>query len=170
MTGDVVSNIILIGMPGAGKSTVGVKLAEAMGLAFLDTDVYIESIESANLEYLMAFNGAEGFAEIENKYIQSIQCVDTVISTGGSVIYYPEGMSYLKSQGQVVYLKCSISTLEDRLGDLEQRGVLTKGLSLADIYAERQSLYEKYADITISVDHLNVDTIVQQILYCKLHT
>lgn len=143
-------NITLIGMPGVGKSTIGVVLAKVLGYQFLDSDLLIQKQEGRKLHQIISQEGNEGFKIIENRVNASIQAEETVIATGGSVIYCPEAMEHLKSIGTVVYLKLSLEPLSKRLGNLKGRGVLLKeGQTLEDLYRERTPLYEKYADLVI---------------------
>ena len=143
-------NIILIGMPGVGKSTIGVVLAKVLGYQFVDADLLIQEAEGKLLSDLIEENGTDGFIEIENRVNSQIQTHRSVIATGGSVIYGKEAMEHLKSIGTVVYLKQNLRVLQRRLRNLKGRGVVLKeGQTLADLYKERTVLYEKYADITV---------------------
>ena len=143
-------NIILIGMPGVGKSTIGVVLAKVLGYQFVDADLLIQEAEGKLLSELIEENGTDGFIEIENRVNSQIQTHRSVIATGGSVIYGKEEMEHLKSIGTVVYLKQNLRVLQRRLRNLKGRGVVLKeGQTLADLYKERTVLYEKYADITV---------------------
>ena len=143
-------NIILIGMPGVGKSTIGVVLAIVLGYQFVDADLLIQEAEGKLLSELIEENGTDGFIEIENRVNSQIQTHRSVIATGGSVIYGKEAMEHLKSIGTVVYLKQNLRVLQRRLRNLKGRGVVLKeGQTLADLYKERTVLYEKYADITV---------------------
>lgn len=157
-------NIILIGMPGAGKSTVGVVLAKNLGYSFLDSDLLIQEKEHMILHDIIEKYGLNGFNQIENEVNSSIQTKKTVIATGGSVIYGKEAMMHLKSIGTVIYLKLPYQELESRLGDLNQRGVsIRQGQTLAELYNERIPLYEKYADITINCQNYSIRETVKQI-------
>ena len=143
-------NIILIGMPGVGKSTIGVVLAKVLGYQFVDADLLIQEAEGKLLSELIEENGTDGFIEIENRVNSQIQTHRSVIATGGSVIYGKEAMEHLKSIGTVVYLKQNLRVLQRRLRNIKGRGVVLKeGQTLADLYKERTVLYEKYADITV---------------------
>ena len=157
-------NIILIGMPGCGKTTVGTELAELMGYGYIDSDSVIVAREGKRLNELIAQVGREGFLDIEAK-INSELCADRcVIATGGSVIYRETAMEKLKAMGTIVYLKLSLATITSRLGDLKARGVALKdGYTLKDLYEERTPLYEKYADITVDLDGLSVLAGAQKI-------
>ena len=143
-------NIVLIGMPGVGKSTIGVVLAKVLGYQFVDADLLIQEAEGKLLSELIEENGTDGFIEIENRVNSQIQTHRNVIATGGSVVYGKEAMEHLKSIGTVVYLKQNLRVLQRRLRNLKGRGVVLKeGQTLADLYKERTVLYEKYADITV---------------------
>lgn len=157
-------NIILIGMPGAGKSTVGVVLAKKRGCRFLDSDLLIQEKYDALLYELIAKYGTEGFLKIEEEVNASIDVRRTVIATGGSVVYGPAAMEHFKRIGTVVYLQLSCRTIRERLGDLKERGVtLREGQTLEDLYAERVPLYEKYADVTVNCEEKNIREIVSEL-------
>ena len=143
-------NIVLIGMPGVGKSTIGVVLAKVLGYQFVDADLLIQEAEGKLLSELIEENGTDGFIEIETRVNSQIQTHRSVIATGGSVVYGKEAMEHLKSIGTVVYLKQNLRVLQRRLRNLKGRGVVLKeGQTLVDLYKERTVLYEKYADITV---------------------
>lgn len=157
-------NIVLIGMPGAGKSTVGVVLAKNMGFTFLDSDLLIQDKYKKLLHEIIEERGIEGFWQVENEVNAGIRTEKSIIATGGSVIYEEEAMKHLKEIGVVVYLKLSLEELTVRLGDLNERGVtLKEGQDLAGLYAERIPYYEKYADITIECDGRLIRDIVTEI-------
>ena len=158
-------NVVLIGMPGVGKSTVGVILAKVLGYEFVDSDLLIQKAEKRLLREIIAQEGQAGFLKIENRVNASIDMEKTVIATGGSVVYCTEAMEHLKKIGTVVYLKLDYEILKKRLGNLRCRGVvLRKGQTLKDLYDERVVLYEKYADITIAEDGLNVEQTIEKIV------
>ena len=158
------NNIILIGMPGAGKSTVGVVLAKKRGCRFLDSDLLIQEKYDALLYELIAEHGTEGFWKIEEEVNASICTKRTVIATGGSVIYGPAAMAHFKKIGTIVYLKLSCETIRERLGDLNERGVtLREGQTLEDLYRERVPLYEKYADIVLDCEKKKIREIVEEL-------
>lgn len=143
-------NVVLIGMPGAGKSTIGVVLAKRLGFKFLDSDLVIQEKEGKLLHELISEHGIEGFWKIENDVNASLNVTNCVIATGGSAIYGEKAMEHLKEIATVVYLKIPEEELEQRLGDLNARGVtLRDGQTLADLYEERRPLYEKYADVVM---------------------
>lgn len=158
------NNIILIGMPGAGKSTVGIVLAKKMGYSFVDSDLVIQSREGKLLHDIISEQGVEKFWKLEEQANVSIEASSTVIATGGSVIYGPAAMEHFQKIGRIVYLKLSLSSVAERLGDLRERGVtLREGQDLASLYEERIPLYEKYAQITIDCEKLPIREIVARI-------
>lgn len=159
------NNIVLIGMPGVGKSTVGVILAKELGYQFVDADLLIQKREKRLLKEIIAQEGVDGFIQIENQVNASIDTDRTVIATGGSVIYGREAMEHLKEIATVVYLKLSYESLRKRLGNLRNRGVvLREGQTLKDLYQERVVLYEKYADITIDEENKDIEETLQSVL------
>lgn len=158
-------NIVLIGMPGVGKSTVGVILAKMIGYQFIDADLLIQKQEGKLLHEIIDEKGTDGFIEIEERVNASIEASHTIIATGGSVVYGKKAMEHLSRIGTVVYLKVPYDTLEKRLEDIKGRGVVLKeGQTLRTLYDERTPLYEKYADIEISEDDLNVEQTVEKLL------
>lgn len=144
------SNITLIGMPASGKSTVGVLLAKRLGYSFVDVDILIQEQEGRLLKEIIEQEGMEGFLKVEDRVNRELDVQRSIIAPGGSVIYGTSAMEHLKAISTVVYLKLSYDAVEERLGDLTDRGVALKdGMSLRDLYEERTPLYEAYADITI---------------------
>lgn len=161
-------NIILIGMPGAGKSTVGVVLAKMLGYRFLDSDLCIQEETGKLLSEILKEDGLDGFLAVENRVNAAICAEHTVIATGGSVVYGGEAMEHLRSMGTVVYLKISYEQLTRRLGDLTNRGVaLRPHQTLQELYDERVPLYEKYADITVEEIGEPVEQTAQWIISAK---
>ncbi len=157
-------NIILIGMPGAGKSTIGVVLAKRLGYDFSDGDLLIQRQEKRLLHDIIEKEGIEGFIEIENRINCGIDCDRTVIATGGSAVYGKEAMAHFKNIGRIVFLHLSYNSLKNRLGDLNKRGVVIKeGKTLLDLYNERLPLYKKYADITVNCNKKSIRKIVWEI-------
>jgi shikimate kinase len=153
-------NLALIGMPGVGKSTVGVLLAKAAGRLFIDTDVYIQALETRSLQSIIDESGLEAFCRMEEQHILCIDATNAVLATGGSVVYSPRLMQHLKETSLIIHLDLDLAAIKVRLGDLAARGVvIRKGESLDELYAERMPLYRKYADITINCagrDHQRV--------------
>lgn len=157
-------NLVLIGMPGAGKSTVGVVLAKNIGLRFVDSDLCIQEEENRLLHEIIAQDGLNVFLEIENRVNASLQVKNSVIATGGSVVYGKEAMEHLARIGTVIYLKLPYEEIEARLGDLTKRGVAFQdGQSLKSLYEERVPLYEKYTEITIDCHEKAIRDIVAEI-------
>lgn len=158
------SNVVLIGMPGAGKSTVGVVLAKKLGYVFLDSDLVIQSRQGKLLHELIEEHGIEGFWQIEEQVNASLEVERTVVATGGSAIYGSRAMEHLRGIGTVVYLKLSYEAIDQRLGDLNERGVtLKEGQNLRSLYEERVPLYEKYADITVDCEEMQIREVVEAI-------
>lgn len=158
-------NIVLIGMPGVGKSTIGVILAKELGYQFVDADLLIQKQEKRLLKEIISEEGIEGFIAIENQVNASIEANRTVIATGGSVVYGREAMEHLGEIATVIYLKLSYKALRKRLGNLKNRGVVLRdGQTLKDLYEERVVLYEKYADITIDEENKNLEETLQSIV------
>ncbi len=155
------NNIVLIGMPGVGKSSAGVVLAKAMGYHFVDSDIVIQHKEGRLLSDIIEECGNDGFLKIEDRINSELEADKTVIATGGSVIYGKNAMEHLKEIGIVVYLKAEFVTINERLSNLKGRGVAIKeGQTLKDLYDERCVLYEKYADITVSLDGMSIEETV----------
>lgn len=157
-------NIILIGMPGAGKSTIGVVLAKKIGFHFVDSDLVIQRCEGRLLHEIIEQEGTEGFLEIENKVNGSMWEKCAVIATGGSAVYGKEAMEHLGEIGTIVYLKLPYEEIRDRLGDLNQRGVVLKpNQTLEMLFQERICLYEKYADVVVECEGKSIRDIVIEI-------
>lgn len=157
-------NVILIGMPGAGKSTVGVVLAKALGYDFIDSDLLIQSETGKRLFEIIEERGIDGFLQVENQVNARIQAKCSVIATGGSAVYGEEAMAHLKSIGTVVYIQVDYESLVKRLGNLLKRGVaIRNGSTLKDLYDERVPLYEKYADITVDEQDKGIREVVETI-------
>lgn len=154
-------NVILIGMPGAGKSTVGVVLAKKLGYGFVDSDLIIQERCGKLLHELIEEKGVEGFWEIEDAVNASLSLQRSVIATGGSAVYGQKAMEHLREMGTVVYLKLSYEEIAERLGDLNARGVtLRPGQTLRELYAERIPLYEQYAHVTVPCDGKTLREVV----------
>lgn len=157
-------NITLIGMPASGKSTIGVLLAKRLGYSFVDVDIVIQEQEGRLLKEIIEDEGQEGFLQVENRVNADLKVHKSVIAPGGSVIYGKEAMEHLKEIGTVVYLKLSYEDVEERLGNLVERGVVLKdGMTLRDLYEERVPYYENYADITIDETGLDAGETVDKL-------
>ena len=159
-------NVVLIGMPGAGKSTLGIVLAKIMNYDFVDADLLIQQQSDKTLERIIDALGPEGFIQVENQVLSEITCERTVIATGGSAVYSDEAMAHLSSIGRVVYLQIDYDELKGRLSDLSERGVVMKGgigMSLHDLFDERKPLYEKHSDITVDVNDLSITAAARKV-------
>ncbi len=159
------TNIVLIGMPGCGKSTCGVLAAKALLKNFFDTDLLIQNNENSTLQNILDEKGIEYFKKAEEDAIVSLNIRGTVIATGGSVVYSEKAMQHLKEIGKVIYLHLSYETMEKRIDNITTRGVvLAKNTTLKDMYNERLSLYNKYADEVVYCDDLTVEQTVEGIV------
>ncbi len=158
-------NIIFIGMPASGKSTVGVVVAKRLGYGFVDTDLLIQAQEKKLLKEIIAEVGNEGFLQIENQVNRDVNVERCVISPGGSVVYCEEAMKHYKEIGTIIYLKVSFDTINQRISNAKNRGVVLKdGQTLKDLYDERTALFEKYADYTISEEGLSLEETIDEVL------
>ena len=159
------NNITLIGMPGAGKSTVGVVLAKVMGYRFVDSDLVIQEKTGKLLSEIIAERGTEGFLQIEDEINAELDCKKSIIATGGSAVYCKNAMAHLKEISTVVYIKLPYEKVKKRLGSLKDRGVaLKEGQTLKNLYEERCPLYEKYADIVVEADTNSVENCMRKIV------
>lgn len=158
-------NIVFIGMPASGKSTVGVVVAKRLGYKFVDTDLVIQEVEKRLLKEIIAEEGNEGFLRIEDRVNAEIQEERAVISPGGSVVYCENAMRHYKETGMIVYLHTSYETISNRLHNAKNRGVVLKdGQTLKDLYEERTALFERYADLTISEEGRDLEETIEEIL------
>lgn len=154
-------NIILIGMPGVGKSTLGVLLAKALGMAFIDTDIVIQENEGRQLQEIIDADGIDAFLEAEERAILGLKAHGAVISTGGSAVYSEGAMAHLKNGGLTIYLDAPFDEIENRLSNISTRGIVIRpGCSLQDIYNERVPLYRKYADVTMVCSEKDTEACV----------
>ena len=159
------NNIILIGMPGCGKSTVGVLLAKTMLKEFCDTDLIIQKREGTELYKIIKERGTAEFARIENETVASVKADNCVIATGGSVIFGKEAMENLKQLGTVVYIKLPLEEIERRVKNIKTRGIVMEpGQTLATVYSQRTPLYEKYADIIVPCKRAPLEKTVERII------
>ena len=158
------SNIILIGMPGAGKSTVGVILAKRIGFHFIDTDLIIQAQEKQRLQQIIDACGLENFRKIEEQMLLNLHPEQSVIATGGSVIYSKTGLEKLGQAGCLIYLQVPLQALQKRIADMGQRGLVRdKGQTFKQLYQERTPLYKKFADLTISCEDINAEQVAAKI-------
>ncbi|MHC4154514.1 MAG: shikimate kinase [Planctomycetota bacterium] len=160
-------SIVLIGMCGVGKSTVGVLLAKALGRHFIDTDVHIQAVEHKTLQQIINDLGIDAFCDIEQNHILSIDATNAVIATGGSAVYRPKAMQHLADIGIIVHLDLDYDTIEHRVTNLYTRGVvMAPGQTLRRLHQQRQPLYQKYAHLTIDSAGKNHEQIVDEIIAC----
>ena len=158
-------SVVLIGMPGAGKSTIGVLLAKETARDFVDTDVLIQLREDKTLQDILDETDYLNLRRIEEEVLLSVDLSHHVIATGGSAVYSHEGMEKLKTLGPVVYLQASLDELRRRIHNFDTRGIASQpGQSLQDLFAEREALYTKYADITVDCNDKNQEQIIQELL------
>ncbi|MCR5743869.1 MAG: shikimate kinase [Lachnospiraceae bacterium] len=158
-------NIVLIGMPGVGKSTIGVILAKMLGMEFVDSDLVIQKEEGRLLKDIIATQGVDGFVEVENRINASLNVTNSVIATGGSVVYGLDAMKHLSHTGTVVYIRQSLTELKKRLSNIKNRGVVLRdGQTLEDLYTERCRLYERYADITVDEEGLDIEQTLNSLI------
>lgn len=158
-------NIVLIGMPGVGKSTVGVLLAKALGRYFLDTDVFLQAAQGRSLQEIIDTDGLEAFCKIEEEYACCIDLINAVIATGGSVVYSEKAMCRMAAQGVIVHLDLPVAQIEHRLANLKTRGVVIEpGQTIRSLYDQRQGLYRRYAQITLDCTEKNHDQIVTELV------
>jgi len=157
-------NVVLIGMPGAGKSTIGVILAKVLGLQFIDSDLLIQEQEQCVLKDIIERDGLEGLIKIEEQVNSEINMERCVIATGGSVIYGARAMEHLREIGVVVYIRLGYETISNRLGNIKQRGVVFReGQTLKSLYEERCPLYEKYAHVIVDGEGLGIEEVMEKI-------
>ena len=158
-------NLVLIGMPGTGKSTVGVILAKTLSRPFLDTDIYIQTREARSLQVIILERGIDHFKSLEESHILSLDCRGCVVATGGSVVYSRRAMDHLRSGGVIVHLDLSLPLIEKRILNMDARGIVrAAGQDLAELYRERKPLYERYADVRVSCDHKGHEEVIREVL------
>jgi len=154
-------NIILIGMSGAGKSTLGVLLAKALNYDFVDTDLLIQQQEGRLLQEIIQEKGIDYFKKIEEDVISHIHLQQTIIATGGSVVYATEGMRHLKRIGKVIYIAVDFQEIQKRIQNIHTRGIIMEEhQSLQDVYNERIKLYENYADVIVNIKEQTIEETV----------
>jgi shikimate kinase len=164
MRTDCALNIILIGMPGAGKSTVGVLLAKRLGYNFIDTDLLLQTQQRGRLQEIIARAGMERFKEIEADTLCSLAATHSVVATGGSAVYSARAMARLRALGQLVFIDIPLDELLTRVHDMDTRGlVIGPGESYEQLYLERQPLYEKFAEVTVAGGGMTVEAVAAEI-------
>ena len=158
-------NVILVGMPACGKSTIGVVLAKTMNKGFVDTDILIQQAESRTLQEIIDQEGNDYFHHVEERVLLDFDGEDYVVATGGSAIYFDRAMDKFKEKGVVVYIKVTLDTILERQNNIRSRGVtLEKGQTIADLYEQRIPLYQKHADVVIEADGLSVEEVVEKMI------
>lgn len=158
------SNIILIGMPACGKSTVGVVLAKTMNKGFVDTDLLIQQKEGRRLQEIIDAEGNDYFRRVERSVLLDFNGSGQVVATGGSAVYFEDAMEHFRRDGVVVYLKVSLDNILERMNNIQTRGIsIDKGQTIEELYLERAPLYEKYADITVDADGCTVEQVIEKI-------
>lgn len=159
------SNLVLIGMPGAGKSTVGVVLAKKSARAFVDTDLLIQTAQGRTLQEIVDADGYLALRRIEEEVLLGLSAHNCVIATGGSAVYSDRSMAHLKASGVVVFLDVALATLEKRVHDFHERGLARRpDQSFAQLFAERFALYTHYADIAIKSDSMTPEMVCARIM------
>lgn len=165
---DARNNVVLIGMPGSGKSTVGVVLAKRTGRGFLDTDLVIQADKEQTLQEIADREGQQALLDAEERACLGVAVDHHVVATGGSVVYSESAMAHLGSLGTLVYMATDLATLESRVGDYTMRGLARRpDQTLADLFAEREALYRRYADLTVETvgrTHDEVGAAIEQAL------
>ena len=158
-------NIVLIGMPGAGKSTIGVLLAKAINYQFIDTDLIIQNRTNMKLFELINKTGINTFLKIEEDILSELTYKKTVIATGGSAVYGEKAMKHLSENGHIIYIKLSCEEIKKRVNNIKTRGIaMSNGSSIEDVYEERIALYDKYADIIVDCENMNIEESVNKIM------
>ncbi len=159
------NNIVLIGMPACGKSTVGVQLAKWLSMGFIDTDLLVQARAGESMQTYQDANGMEAYRTLERETARSVVCDNCVIATGGSVVYYDEAMKHLQSIARIVFLDVPIDLIKQRIGDISERGVVIRpGMTLDQLYEERRPLYRKYAEHIIDCLDKTQDEILTELI------
>lgn len=159
------TNIVLIGMAGAGKSTIGVLLAKALQKDFMDTDLLIQHEENKGLQEIIDRSGIDYFNEVEESVVLNIKVENAVIATGGSVVYSNKAMNHLKKNSHVVYVEVPFDEIEQRIKKIYGRGIVIKeGQTLLDVYKERKVLYNRYADMIVKVEKEHIEDTLEKVM------
>jgi shikimate kinase len=159
------TNLVLIGMPGAGKSTIGVVLAKTLGKIFIDTDLLIQQAARRLLQQIIREDGVAAFLAGEERTVLQLTADNAVIATGGSVVYSPTAMAHLQRLGIMIYLQLPFVAIESRITNMASRGIaIGPGQQLSDLYRERVPLYEKYADIVLNCNGLTLEEVLTTII------
>ena len=162
------NSLILVGMPGAGKSTIGLMLAKELAKDFVDTDILIQLREGKTLQDIVHEDGYQALRKIEEDILLSTDFPNHIIATGGSAIYSEAGMNHLKNFGRVIYLDVALDELTRRIHNYETRGIARRpNQTLAELFAERSALYQQYADITVYCGSKNQEDVLQEIIYAE---
>ncbi|HTF86272.1 MAG TPA: shikimate kinase [Cellvibrio sp.] len=165
------TNLILIGMPGAGKSTIGLLLAKELAKNFIDTDILIQLREGKTLQDILHEHGYQRLRDIEEEILLSVKCSNHIIATGGSAVYSEAGMKHLNSFGPVIFLDVPLEVLQQRIHNYETRGIARRpGQSFHELFEERRALYQKFANITIDCTEKSQEQVLQEIIYQEAET
>ena len=165
------TNIVLIGMPASGKSTLGVQLAKWRSMGFIDTDLLVQARAGMSMQAYQDAQGMDAYRTLEGETARSLVCKNCVIATGGSVVYYTEAMQHLQSIAHTVFLNVSLAEIKQRIGNTAQRGVVMRpGMTLDDLYLERQPLYLNFANTVINCAEKSQDTILKELQRLKINS
>ncbi len=158
------SNIVLVGMPASGKSTLGVQLAKWLSMGFIDTDLLVQARIGESMQAFQDANGMEAYQTLECDVVHSLSCINCVIATGGSTIYCPEAMEHLQGMAKIIFLNLPAAEVEQRIGSMAERGVVIQpDMTLSDLYAERHPLYLNYADVVLDCSGKSLDELLTEI-------
>ena len=159
------TNIVLIGMPACGKSTIGVQLAKWLSMGFIDTDLLVQARAGGSMQGFQDANGMDAYQTLECDTVKSVICQNCVIATGGSAVYCDGAMKHLRNIAKIIFLNVPVEEIKQRIGDTSQRGVVIRpGMTLDDLYAERLPLYLEYADVVIDCAGKPQDQLLKEVL------